>query len=66
MMDFQPLDDQPEDNGDAKFWTLRRIILTIIILITLVAFLVYVLLSNYAVVSRQPPPPVPTLEVRRG
>lgn len=65
MMDYQPLGSQPEDIGDAKFWTLRRIVLTIIILITLVAFLAYVLLSNYAFVSRRPPP-VPTLEVQRG
>lgn len=65
-MDYLPPEDQPEDSGEARFWTLRRIILTIVILITLVAFLAYVLLSNYALVSRQPPPPVPTLEVQRG
>lgn len=65
MMDYQPLDDETEDIGEAKFWTLRRIILTIIIIITLIAFLAYILLSNYAFVSRQQPP-APTLEVQRG
>jgi hypothetical protein len=65
MMDYQPLNGPPEDNGEAKFWTLRRIILTIIIVITLIAFLAYVLLANYAFVTSQPPP-VPTLEVQRG
>jgi hypothetical protein len=65
MMDYQPLDDQPEDIGEEKFWTLRRIILTIIVLITLIAFLAYILLSNYAFVSR-PQPSAPTLEVQRG
>jgi hypothetical protein len=65
MMDYQPPGGLPEEIGEAKFWTLRRIILTIIILITLIAFLAYVLLSNYTFVAR-PQPPLPTMDVQRG
>jgi hypothetical protein len=39
-----------------RFWTTRRIILTIIILITLIAFLAYSLQGLFF----QPPPPSPT------
>jgi hypothetical protein len=66
MMDYQPPGGPPKEIGEAKFWTLRRIILTIIILITLIAFLAYVLVANYAFVTRRLPPPTPTLEVQRG
>lgn len=38
------------------FWTLRRIILTIIVIITLIAFLAYSLQGLFF----QPPPPAPT------
>jgi hypothetical protein len=39
-----------------RFWTIRRIILTIIVLITLIAFLAYSLQGLFF----QSPPPAPT------
>lgn len=48
-----------EDNSEAPerepFWTAHRVILTIIILITLIAFLAYSLQGLFI----QPPPPLP-------
>ena len=53
-------DDETEYSDDVfepqRFWTLRRIIMTIIILITLIAFLAYSLQGLFF----QPPPLVPT------
>jgi hypothetical protein len=43
-----------------RYWTVHRIVFTIIILITLIAFLVYAVLSNWIYASAPTPP---TLEV---
>lgn len=48
--DYLDIEPQP-------FWTLRRIILTIIILITVIAFLAY---SLQGLFFQPPPPPSPT------
>lgn len=58
-------DDEPIEFVEEKYWTLRRIIVTVIILITLIAFITYVLVSNLAFMPR-PQPPTPTLEIQRG
>jgi hypothetical protein len=61
-------DWQPDDfdvSSETRYWTLRRIIVTIIILITLIAFVTYVLVANLAF-SPRPQPPTPTLEIQRG
>jgi hypothetical protein len=62
-----------EDNDDfddiveaAPFWTLRRIILTIIVIITLVAFLAYVFLSGWLYTSSRPTPERPTQSFQQG
>jgi hypothetical protein len=48
-------DEESEPLEHEPFWTSRRIVLTIIILITLIAFLVYSLQGLFY----QPPPPLP-------
>jgi hypothetical protein len=62
-----------EDNDDfddiveaAPFWTLRRIILTISVIITLVAFLAYVFLSGWLYTSSRPTPERPTQSFQQG
>jgi hypothetical protein len=48
--------DEPDEAVEREpFWTSRRIILTIIIVITLIAFLAYSLQGLFY----QPPPPLP-------
>lgn len=66
MMNHEPPDDELEEIAEEKFWTLRRILFTVIVIITLISFLAYVLLSNWVFVSRPQPPPAPTLEYQRG
>ena len=49
--------DLPEFDEREPFWTTRRIVLTIIVIITLIAFLVY---SLQGLFLPPPPPPPPT------
>jgi|FLYN01.1.fsa_nt_gi hypothetical protein len=66
MLDYEPVDDEIEDSGEEKFWTARRIIFTVIVIITLISFLAYVLLSNWVFAPRPQPPRLPTLEYQQG
>lgn len=55
--DLLELEDGLEENDQKPFWTTRRIILTVIILITIIAFLVY----SFSGLFLEPlPPPPPT------
>ena len=67
-MDSQPPEfDTPETVAEEKFWTKRRIIYAVLIIITLVAFLTYVLLSGWFYAARTPAPrPVLTQPYQRG
>lgn len=67
-MDFQPPEfDTPETATEEKFWTKRRIVYAVLIIITLVAFLTYVLLSGWFYTARAPAPrPVLTQQYQRG
>ena len=52
---------------ERRRWTLRRIVFTILIIITLIAFLTYVLLASWLYTANAPHPrPTPTIEVQRG
>jgi hypothetical protein len=53
-----------DESGDERYWTARRILFTVIILLTLLAFLVYSIL--YGLIQRQPLPlPTPTLPLNQ-
>jgi hypothetical protein len=56
--DFDPI--RSEDTLSESHWTLRRVIYLLIILITLIAFLVYVLSGTFF-----PPAPPPILPLPR-
>jgi hypothetical protein len=67
MVEFED-DDLDELAETEPFWTLRRVILTLIIIITLVAFLAYVFLSGWLYTSSRPTPerPTPTQSYQQG
>ncbi|MFQ3568564.1 MAG: hypothetical protein SNJ59_16375 [Aggregatilineales bacterium] len=55
--DLLDLKDVLDEDDPKPFWTTRRIILTVIILITIIAFLVY----SFSGLFLEPlPPPTPT------
>ena len=57
---FEPVEER-------RRWTLRRIIFTILVIITLIAFLAYVLLASWLYTVNAPHPhPTPTIEIQRG
>jgi hypothetical protein len=63
---FEDDDDLTIELENAPFWTLRRVIFTIIVIITLIAFLAYVLLSGWLYTSSRPTPERPTQSFQQG
>lgn len=60
MIDDDLRDDLLDDDDDLEtpYWTVQRIVYTIVILITLVAFLIYIF-SPLLNLIFNPPPPLP-------
>ncbi len=61
--DIQPDWIEELDEAPEPYWTLRRLIFTIIVLITLIAFLVYSLSWTIAPPRRTPIPPAATRQL---
>ena len=63
MFDEQPPEQLPgEPEVEEAFWTVRRVLYFLIILITLIAFLIYSLLYGWITThNRYPPQPTPTV-----
>jgi hypothetical protein len=49
------------EENEGRYWTLRRILITLIILVTLIAFLVYTI-APALLPPAPPPPPRPPLQ----
>lgn len=64
-MDYEPHDDDVIEVAEEKFWTARRILFTLIVILTLIALLAYMLLPYWVRAPRPPQRPVPTLEYER-
>jgi hypothetical protein len=49
--------ENPSDEPEGSYWTPRHILYILIILITLIAFLIYVLSPTITAMINPPPPP---------
>jgi hypothetical protein len=56
--DFDPISAEPE--AEERYWTVRRILFAIVILITLIAFLIYTLVYGWVTTHPLVPQPTPT------
>lgn len=51
-----------DDDAPQRYWTLRRIVFIIILLITLISFLAYSLFGDWLYAASRPTPPPPTAQ----